>query len=629
VRFEHPHLLWSLIVVLPGLTGFLWWAWRKKQRLISQFVQSRLLAQLTVGVSKTRQKLRLALMVGAVALLVLVLARPQWGFDWQEARQRGLDIIVAIDTSRSMLARDVSPNRLERAKLAALDLVKMARTDRLGLVAFAGGAFLQCPLSVDDEAFRQSLDAIDTSIIPQGGTALAEAIRTALAGFEKDQDNYKVLVLFTDGEDHDGHAVEAAREAEKEGMRIFTIGVGTPNGELISVPNGQGGSEFIKDEKGQVVKSRLDENLLRQIAEAAHGFYMLLSGANTLEVLYERGLAPLPKSEFSTRQIKRYHERYQWFLGLALVLLLIEMFLPDQKRVPRSATALSGSAPEPLGRAFTLFLWFLLPATALQASSGQALKHYDSGRFEAARLQYERMLRKKPDDPRLHFNIGDAAYQSQDFQDAAKHFQSSLVTSDLGLQERAYYNLGNTHYRIGADEPDPQKKREAWEQAVTHYKSALELDPKDEDAKFNLDFVQKKLEELTQQQKQNQNKQDKNKDQKDQDQKQQQQQQQQQKDQEKQGQNSKEDQQKQQQEKQQPKPSEQKEGQKPDEKKAQQGEKKDDEKNQNQPGQTAQLMQMTPEQAKRLLESLKDQQRTLIFLPQTFTNRNRNVPRNW
>src|SRR5687768_17850192 len=185
MRFEHRDLLWYTLLLVPALIVFFWWSWRKRRQLIAQFVQSRLLAHLTVGVSARRQKLRMALVVFACGLLILVLARPQWGFSYEEARQRGLDVVVAIDTSRSMLAADVAPNRLARAKLAALDLKRLARTDRVGLIAFAGSAFLQCPLSFDDEAFRQSVEALDVNIIPQGGSALAEAIDTAKGAFKE------------------------------------------------------------------------------------------------------------------------------------------------------------------------------------------------------------------------------------------------------------------------------------------------------------------------------------------------------------------------------------------------------------------------------------------------------------
>src|SRR5688500_14458060 len=309
MRFEYQSLVWIALGATLVLIAFFWWAWRTKQRLLTRFVGSKLLNNLTAGISPSLQKARMVLVVFAVLFLLLALARPQWGFDWEEARQRGLDVVVAIDTSRSMLAADIAPNRLARAKLAALDLKRLARTDRVGLIAFAGSAFLQCPLSFDDEAFRQNVIALDVNIIPQGGSALAEAIEAARAAFERKGDNHKVLVLFTDGEDNVGEAIDVAKKAAKEGLRIFTVGVGTPNGELLRITDGKGRADYIRDDQGNVVKSRLNEKLLQQIAQASDGFYMLLAGANTMDLLYERGLAPLPKSEQSARLIKRYHER--------------------------------------------------------------------------------------------------------------------------------------------------------------------------------------------------------------------------------------------------------------------------------------------------------------------------------
>ena len=197
MNFATPTWLWSLLMLLP-LVALLLWSWRIKQRLLTQFVSPRLLDSLTAGVSKQRQKIRLVLFAVAIALLLFSLARPRWGFSLEEAKQRGLDIVVAIDTSKSMLADDVQPNRLQRAKLAAIDLMRLARSDRLGLVAFAGGAFLQCPLSLDEEAFRQSVEFLDVNIIPQGGTALAEAILAARSAFKEATENHQIIVIFTD-----------------------------------------------------------------------------------------------------------------------------------------------------------------------------------------------------------------------------------------------------------------------------------------------------------------------------------------------------------------------------------------------------------------------------------------------
>src|SRR5580700_719055 len=214
--FAAPRVLWLLPVFLPALAVFFWWSWRKREELTARFIQARLLPGLLSGISPARQKFRFACLIVAVGCLVLALARPRWGFVWEEVRHRGLDIVIAIDTSKSMLATDIPPNRLARAKLAALDLMQQAKTDRLGLVAFAGNAFLQCPLTIDDAAFQQSVTALDVNTIPEGGTALADAIDTALAAF-KEGDHYKALVLFTDGEDQDSGALEAAKRAAQDG----------------------------------------------------------------------------------------------------------------------------------------------------------------------------------------------------------------------------------------------------------------------------------------------------------------------------------------------------------------------------------------------------------------------------
>jgi Ca-activated chloride channel family protein len=502
MRFAYPQMVWLLLVTVILLTWFLWWAWRRKQQLVAQFVQSRLLAQLTVGVSPTRQKIRLSLLVVAVTCAILTLSRPQWGFVDEQATQRGLDIVVAIDTSRSMLAEDVRPNRLARAKFAAIDLMKISKSDRLGLVAFAGDAFLQCPLTLDEEAFRQSLEALDVGIISQGGTALTTAIETALTAFKSEGDNYKILVLFTDGEDHESDAVQTAKKAAKAGLRIFTIGVGTPNGELLRVTDENGVAAYVKDAQGNAVKSRLREDLLQEIATETSGFYLPLRMEKTIETLYEKGLAPLPKGEISSRQIRQYHERFQWPLALAIVLLLAEMLLPERKRVPRSeAIALAPNTGLRKAVALLLFIAMGLPA---YASPRQALQKYEAGQFQDAQKEYQTLLQKKPDDARLHYNAGTAAYRAKRYTEAAKSFGEALTAPDLQLQQHAFFNLGDTLYRLGEETTKLNQKISHWEKSVKQFEGALSLNPSDADAKHNLDFVKKKLQELKKQQQKNQ-----------------------------------------------------------------------------------------------------------------------------
>ncbi|MEW6302441.1 MAG: VWA domain-containing protein, partial [Verrucomicrobiota bacterium] len=497
-------MLWLLAAVVPLLVLFYWWAWRKRQELIGKFVQSRLLANLTVGISAKRQKARMALLVAAVATIIFALARPQWGFTWEEARQRGLDIIVALDTSRSMLAQDITPSRLERAKLAALDLMQIAKTDRLGLVAFAGSAFLQCPLTIDNEAFRQSVLALDTGIIPQGGTALAEAIDAAREGFAKSGDNHKILIIFTDGEDHDGEAVPAAKKAAEEGMRIFTIGVGTPDGDLLRVTDEKGNRIYLKDDEGNVIKSRLNQSLLLEVASETKGFYLPLAGARTIDKLYEEGLAPLPKSERETKFYKRYNDRFQWPLGLAILLLIAEMFFPQRRRVPvpEAGAGTAAAAVQKLAASLVLLL-LPLSAAGADASPSAARKQFENGDYPAASKEYQRLLKENPTDARLHYNAGAAAYREGRFADAAQSFDSALLTPDVQLQQRAYYNRGNALFRQG--EADPGDGRvPLWEDAIHSYERALKLNEQDADARHNLEFTRKALEELKKQQEQQQ-----------------------------------------------------------------------------------------------------------------------------
>jgi Ca-activated chloride channel family protein len=501
MTFANPHMLWLLLVIPPALMAFFWWAGRTRQRLLTQFIQARLLPTLTVGISARRQKILVGCLVLAVVCLILALARPQWGFDWEEMKQRGLDIVVAIDTSKSMLAEDIAPNRLARAKLAALELMQLARSDRLGLVAFAGSAFLQCPLTIDDAAFRQSVEALNVNVIPQGGTAIAEAIETALSAF-KEGDNYKVLVLFTDGEDHDSGALEAAEKAAKAGMRIFTIGVGTAEGELLRIKDAQGGGDYVRDEQGNVVKSHLNERLLQQIAGATEGgFYLPLRGAKAIDTLYDQGLAKLPKVERQEQFVRQYHERYHWPLAVAIILLLTELLFPERKREPKTKPLVAPSVQATLRTAVTVLVLVLSPA-ALLGSPASALREYKAGKYDQALKEYEQLLKRKSDDPRLHFNAGAAAYRDQQFEEAAKQFNATLAAPDLKLQGLAYYNEGNALFHLGERNPDPKKRTEAWEKALADYQSTAKLNPQDEDAKYNYEFVKRKLEELKQQQQQ-------------------------------------------------------------------------------------------------------------------------------
>lgn len=652
MRLATPKMLWLLVLLIPPLIAFLWWAWRKRQQLVTQFISERLLGHLKVGFSPSRQKLRMALFIAAVIFIILALARPQWGVNREEARQRGLDIMVAIDTSNSMLAEDVSPNRLTRAKLAALDLMRRAKTDRLGLIAFAGTAFLECPLTLDDAAFSQSVNALDTRTISQGGTAIAGAIDEARKAFKAGTDNHKILVLFTDGEDHDGDALKAAEKATKEGMMVFTIGIGSAEGEQLRIRDEHGRIDYIRDEEGKPVVSHLDEELLQQIATTTKAFFLPLRGTKTIDTLYDRGLAPLPKSESSVKMFQHFQERFHWPLAIAIALLIAEMFLPDRSRRRRSSHPATAATPTTmvLTETVAILLILALPLT-VHGSPASALREYNEGKFQDALKDYNQLLEKKKDDPRLHFNAGAAAYQSKDMDAAAKEFNEALASPDLQLQQRAYYNLGNTLYRAGQQLPDATKKQESWENALKQYESALKLNRQDGDAKFNQDFVKQQLEELKkQQQQQNQQSQDKNNSKQNQKQDknqggqgqqdkqdQQQQQDQQSQDKNKQDQNSQDknnqqDKQQQRQDKDQSQANNQKPEQQQQQDANQQQSEQEKEKAAEEAQREAQMMaagQMTPRQAQQLLDSQKDDDRIFQIAPPNKNTSQRRNFKNW
>ncbi len=328
MKFAQDYYAWGFVAVAV-LVLFFAWAQKKKRKTINSFVREGLLDYIGAMVNSKRQALKSLFLVIVVLLSVFSLMRPQWGFSWQEVKRQGLDILVAIDTSKSMLAQDVKPNRLERSKLAIKDLVKKLSGDRIGLIAFSGTAYLQCPLTVDYEGFMLSLENVSVGTIPRGGTSISSAIEEAFKVFKEGDKKYKVLIIITDGEDHEGNIPALSKKAKKEGIKIFTVGIGTQEGELIQLSGA-----FLKDRQGNVVKTRLNEKALRDIAFTTTGMYVHSTTAQFgLETIYQQRLSKMEKQDIKAQIVKRYHERFQIFIALALILLIAEPFISDKKKV--------------------------------------------------------------------------------------------------------------------------------------------------------------------------------------------------------------------------------------------------------------------------------------------------------
>ncbi|HOY08547.1 MAG TPA: VWA domain-containing protein [Candidatus Omnitrophota bacterium] len=328
MRFVFPEFfygLWGLVL----LAAFLSLARRRRQKCYDRFAEQKLFLDLAATLVPGRHVFKHGLLLAVFAFSLVALARPQWGYEMREIKRQGLDILLVIDTSRSMLADDVKPNRLERAKLAVRDFLRQLKGDRVGLIAFSGDAFLICPLTVDYGGFLLSLDHLDKKTIPRGGTNIARALQEALREYDNTPSRYKAVIIITDGENLEEDPFVAVKEAKDKGVKIYCVGIGTQSGELIKDADIFGQPSYLKDGQGNIVKSRLNEELLQRIALETGGVYVRASGAEFgLDVIYEKQLARLEKRELETTMAKNYFERFQLPLGAALFFLLWEFFLP-------------------------------------------------------------------------------------------------------------------------------------------------------------------------------------------------------------------------------------------------------------------------------------------------------------
>ena len=321
-------LLW----ILPIFVVFYLYAFRKRDKLLSLFCGKELVGELVPDFKKGRRSVKAFLTLLTITLGIIALTQPQWGFHWEEIKRVGIDIIVAIDVSESMLAEDVKPSRLERAKREIFDLIEMLEGDRIGLIAFAGTSFVQCPLTLDYGACKMFLDYINTDLIPVPGTALADVIRTATKSFSERERKSKALILITDGEDHEGEPIDAAKEAKKEGIKIFPIGVGQEGGAPIPLKDGSGG--FKKDKQGDMIITHLDETTLQKIALETGGSYVRsVTGDMDLDKIYQEGIKQqVEQKQLKSTRKRRWEQRFQWFIFCALTLIGIEFFVSERKK---------------------------------------------------------------------------------------------------------------------------------------------------------------------------------------------------------------------------------------------------------------------------------------------------------
>jgi len=480
MTFEHAwilHFLWLLPAVGLALLAH----HRQRGRALVRFAEPELLGRLTGRIIPGMRAAKSALTLAALGLMIFALAGPRWGSHYEEVTQKGVDIVILADVSPSMMVEDVKPNRLERARREILDFLKVVQGDRVGLVAFSGAAYVQCPLTLDYAALEMFLQALGPELISTAGTDLGAAIETGLSAFDPKAETDKVMLLITDGEDNEGRGLEAARKAAGKGVKIFVFGVGEAAGGPVP-GGGQGG--FKKDEQGKMVLSRMDEESLRQIAAETGGTYVRsVAGDLDLDVLYFDGIRSRTTAQaLKSGKIRIEEERFFLFLLPALLLLLIEGFLAE-RRAFRPTVLMVG-----------LLLGSL--ACADRARAGEDPDQlFRKGRYAEAEKAYADLDMDHPKDVRYRYDRGCAAYNKGDFQGAIAAFSSASVRAgDDGMRFKATYNLGNAVFQKGD-----------FAAAADLYRNALRYNPASEDARHNLELALRKRE----QQKQDQEKKDK------------------------------------------------------------------------------------------------------------------------
>ena len=484
MTFENPVwlILTPLIVLL--IAGLIFFGLRRRETLLSQFVAARLLDKLTEQTSLQRTLIKAGLLLLACTLIGLALARPQYGIEFVERKARGLDVVFVLDSSRSMLATDIRPSRLERAKLAIIDLVKRLENDRIGLVVFAGSAFLQTPPTLDYSAFRENLNAVSPSSISRGGSNIGQALREAVKAFPKDN-NFKVVILLTDGEDLEAQAIDTARKIAQDGINIYSIGIGTPEGTYLKVRTDNGTEEFIRDSSGQPVRSQLDEVTLQKIAQLTGGSYSRLID-QSIDTLYTSVLATLPREELESELQEIRMERYQWVLLAAIVCLIVEILILRRKKTSVQII-------------ITLALFNLFSPAPINANGETS-----SNPEEITQDVTENTIT----DPRVFYNQAHVYLENGDYLKAQTYYEQAIEQSDnMSLKRDALYNLAHVNHQIGETalkEQDYEAAIESWKQAEQLFQAVNEIDSADtasqEDAQ-KMEVRRKALEEFLQNQK--------------------------------------------------------------------------------------------------------------------------------
>lgn len=498
-RFEDPIYLYALVLI-PVLVLIRWWMMMRQRKRLRRFGDLELVRQLMPDVSRLRPLVKFGLLLTALALLIVMLARPQMGTRISHEKRTGIETIIALDISNSMLAEDVTPSRLDRAKMMVENLVDHFTNDKIGLIVFAGEAYVQLPITSDFVSAKMFLSSIEPSLIETQGTDIAAAVNMATHSFTQDEGVGKAIIVITDGEDHEGGALEAAQDAKDKGMRVYVLGIGSVKGAPIPIP---GTNDYMKDNSGETVMSALNEDMCKQVAENGGGAYIHVENNSNAQEQLNRELDKLAKKEISSTVYSDFDEQFQAVGILALLLLILEICILEIKNPHLRNIHL-------FSRKKTVTVILLLLAVGVHAQNDRDFvrrgnQQFRAGKYAEAEVDYRKALERNAKNPQAYYNLGNVLMAQKKDSAAIEQFQQAAkLETNQRRRSYAFHNIGvicQGHQMFG--------------EAIEAYKEALRNNPNDDETRYNLELCKRQQKQQQQNQQQQQNKD--NKDQKDKD----------------------------------------------------------------------------------------------------------------
>lgn len=511
-RFENPQYLYFLLLI-PVLIGLFWLNRRVGRKRLLRLGKPQYVKRLMADVSPKRIWAKFCLLLGALAFLVLALARPQMGMRLKTEQMDGIEVVVAMDVSNSMMATDVSPTRLEKAKQVVLSLCNRLKNDKIALVVFAGDAFLQMPMSADNVSVSMFLDDINTGMIPTQGTSIAEALNVSLGSFSTQKDVKRAVVVITDGEDHEGGVDEALAALKKKGAQVYVMGIGSTKGSPIRI-----GRDYLRDENGEIVITRLNEQMCRNIAKSAGGAYIHIDNTNSAQDELVDDLNRLQRTNLQSDAYEEYNDLFPWMAVVALILLILEVVVQPRRTHYFDSWHLFTARPHG-GKTAVLLIGVMMIVGAgcqsstrtntpvkVQTNKGNIAFHKNADSLSV--IHYKKALALDSVNYKAHYNLGNSYLTQGKAEEALKEYEKSLQCNPTNIvKAAAYHNIGVIN-----------QSAQRYDEAIEAYKHSLRAFPRDDRTRYNLALCQmlrKKSPNQNQQQQQQQqnqnNQQDKQK----------------------------------------------------------------------------------------------------------------------